>query len=89
LTSQKTLMINTNARQRAEELGAKVVGQPARSWLGVPLNIGGKVIGALILQDLERENRFAEEDARLVETVAAQVAVPSGMRNCWLKCRAL
>jgi GAF domain-containing protein len=82
LTSRKTLMINTNTRQRSEQLGAKVVGQPARSWLGVPLNIGGEVIGALILQDLEQENRFSDEDAQLIETVATQVAVT--IRNAQL-----
>jgi GAF domain-containing protein len=72
-------MIVEDAERRAGELGAKTLGQLAKSWLGVPLIVGGDVIGALIVQDLEREHRFDEEDKRMLNTLSTQVAI--SLRN--------
>jgi GAF domain-containing protein len=72
-------MINEDAEQRAAALGAVVLGKPARSWLGVPLIVGGDVIGAMVVQDVERERRFTEDDQRLLTTLAAQVG--AAIRN--------
>ena len=44
-----------------------------RSWMGVPLLSGGKVIGLCSL-DLTRPHGFTEEHVRLAEAVAAQAA---------------
>jgi GAF domain-containing protein/HAMP domain-containing protein len=82
LKSRSTLLINNNALRRAEEMGAKLVGDPARSWLGVPLILSGELIGALVVQDLVRENRFSEDNVTLLETIAPQVAV--SIRNTQL-----
>ncbi|MDI6696845.1 MAG: GAF domain-containing protein [Anaerolineales bacterium] len=54
--------------------GARQVGEPAKSWLGAPMLYSGQVIGLIIVQDVQRERRFTEEDARLLNTLAAQVA---------------
>ena len=79
LRTRQPLMINEDAEQRAAALGALVLGKPARSWLGVPMIVGGDVIGALVVQDVEREKRFAEDDQRLLSTLAAQVG--AAIRN--------
>jgi K+-sensing histidine kinase KdpD len=75
-------MIVEDTERQAVELGAKTVGQPAKSWLGVPLIVGGDVIGALIVQDLEREHRFDEEDKRMLNMLSTQVAI--SLRNAHL-----
>jgi signal transduction protein with GAF and PtsI domain len=57
------------------DLGAKVSGASAKSWLGVPLVVSGDVLGAIILQDTSREQRFDDDDLRLMTTLASQVAI--------------
>ena len=75
IRTKKSLMVVKDTERKTRELGAKLVGKPAKSWLGVPLLVGGDVFGAIMLQDLEQEGRFDEDDQRLLETLAAQVAV--------------
>ena len=72
-TRQPLLMVKDTER-RAAELGAKVVGKPAKSWMGTPMLVQGNPIGALIIQDLENENAFSEDDLKFFITVANQVA---------------
>jgi GAF domain-containing protein len=79
IRTRQPLMIVEDTENRARELGAIVLGAPAKSWMGVPLLIGGEAIGAMIVQDLEMELRFDEEDLSLMSTLALQVA--AGFRN--------
>ncbi len=68
------LMLTDNAEKRAAALGAKMVGAPAKSWLGSPLQVQGKVIGAIIIQDTEHEHSFDENTLRFINTLALQVS---------------
>lgn len=73
-TRQPLMMVeDTEAKTRA--LGAITAGKPAKSWLGVPLLIGGEIIGAMVVQDIVHEHRFTPDHQRLLTTIAAQVAV--------------
>ncbi len=74
IRSGKPLLLVEDTERRAAELGAKIVGRPARSWMGAPMLIQGEAIGALIVQDLEREHAFNEDDLRFFSTLADQVA---------------
>jgi PAS domain S-box-containing protein len=49
-------------------------GKPTRAWLGVPLIVKGFVIGAISVQSFEA-NAFNENHLRLLESMAAQVAI--------------
>lgn len=82
IRTQQPLMLVENTEQRANELGAKVAGVAAKSWLGVPLIVYNEVIGAIIVQDTVREHRFDMDDMRLLTTLAAQVAI--SIRNVQL-----
>ncbi len=75
IRTRQPLMITENTETKAEELGAKLQGKPAKSWLGVPLIVADQVIGAMSVQDAEQERRFSQEDLRLMSTLAAQVAI--------------
>lgn len=75
LRSGKPLLISENMEKSIRELGAKTVGAIAKSWLGVPLKYGGDTFGVIIAQDIFRENRYSEEDLRLLSTIASQVAL--------------
>lgn len=74
IRTRQPLMLVRDTVNKARELGARTTGVPAKSWLGVPLTFAGEVLGALIVQDVEKENRFNEDDQRLLSTLANQVA---------------
>jgi GAF domain-containing protein len=52
----------------------KFVGDPALSWLGIPLVAADQVIGVMAIQDYEREDRYSDQDLTLFSTIGAQVA---------------
>jgi len=74
IRTREPLMLVEDTEKRAIAMGAKITGKPALSWLGVPLLARGEAIGAIIIQDLERENSFDENDLRFMVSVASQVS---------------
>jgi GAF domain-containing protein len=72
-TGQPLLLVD-NTERRAVELGAKTVGKPAKSWMGAPMIVQNEPIGALIVQDLEHEHAFDEENLRFFSALANQAA---------------
>jgi len=74
IRTREPLMLVEDTEKRAIAMGAKITGKPALSWLGVPLLARGEAIGAIIIQDLERENSFDGEDLRFMVSVASQVS---------------
>ncbi len=44
-------------------------------WLGVPLSVGNRVFGILVLQDYQNPDAFSEEDMRLLSYVGKQVSM--------------
>jgi len=74
IRTREPLMLVDDTMNRAIAMGAKITGKPARSWLGVPLLAQGEAIGALIVQDLENEHSFDENDLNFMIAIANQVA---------------
>ncbi len=74
IRTRQPLMIVENAERRMIELGAKFSGKPGRSWLGAPMLVQNQPVGALIIQDTEKEHAFDEEDLKFFNTIAGQVA---------------
>jgi GAF domain-containing protein len=74
IRTREPLMLVEDTEKRAIAMGAKITGKPALSWLGVPLLARGEAIGAIIIQDLERENSFDGNDLRFMVSVASQVS---------------
>lgn len=79
LQSRCTLLIDEDLPRRAAELGAdfsltRTYGMP-RSWVGAPMLAHGQVVGMISVQDFEREHAFTPNDIRLLETIAASVAM--------------
>jgi len=80
LTSQillkgKSLLINKDVSNATAELGLRRMGRAAASYLGVPVMAGDEIIGVLSVQTTEKENRFNEDNERLLSTIAASVGV--------------
>jgi GAF domain-containing protein len=74
IRTKQPLLISENTQEKAKALGAKVAGKPAKSWLGVPLLVENQAIGAMIIQDLEKENEFTQVHLDYMNALANQVA---------------
>ncbi len=74
IRTREPLMLVEDTMRRATAMGAKIAGKPAQSWMGVPLLAQGEPIGAVIVQDLENEHAFDEDDLQFVASVANQVS---------------
>ncbi len=76
IRTRQPLLLVEDTVNRSRALGAIITGdRPALSWLGVPMILGGEILGAIIVQDLKTEHRFDEDDMHLLTTLAAQVAI--------------
>ncbi len=51
------------------------MGTPAEDWIGVPLKMGGQIIGSLTIQSYKKGVRYSEQDVQLLEFVAQHIAV--------------
>src|SRR5688572_9396626 len=69
------LLINKDLQELRTQMGIKQIGVPAASYLGVPIPVGEENIGVLSVQSTEHENRFNENDLRLLSTIASSVGV--------------
>lgn len=73
IRTRRPLVMNERTDQKMAELGAKVYGNPARSYLGVPIFVGDEVTGVISIQNTSREGVFDEGNVRLLETIAATI----------------
>jgi GAF domain-containing protein len=74
IRTRQPLMLVEDTERRARALGAKYAGASPKSWLGCPLVISGEAIGALVVQDLVKEQRFNQDDLRFMIALSVQVA---------------
>jgi GAF domain-containing protein len=82
LRSRQPLLLAENLVEQATQLGVEDIQGDAKSWLGVPMLLGDQVLGAIIVKDDKAENRYTEDDAALLSTIASQVA--AGIQNAQL-----
>ena len=76
LETREPLLITENLDAESERYGSSVVaGERPKSVLFVPLVAGGKGVGVISLQNIDREHAFDEDDQRLLTTVAGSVTV--------------
>ena len=74
LNTKQPLMLVEDVERKALDLGAKVSGKLPQSWMGAPMFVQNKPIGALIIQDNEKEQAFDKSDLKFFTTLAGQVA---------------
>lgn len=76
LRTREPLLINRELARRRVELGGSIAaGSAARSYLGVPLLIGGEATGVISLQNIDREDAFSEASLRLLTTLSTSMSV--------------
>ena len=82
IQSQKPLLLEDRAAIQGYSSKRVGNGRPAQSWMGLPLMYSGKAIGAIIIQDLQNENRFNQDDLNLFMALAPQMS--TAVRNAQL-----
>lgn len=82
LKANQPLLINQDLGQQLLEIGARVIGNPPLSYLGVPIVVGGEAVGVLSVQNTAQEGMFSEADARLLSIIA--VGVGAALHNAQL-----
>lgn len=79
LKNQKSLLLNGDVTEQAKTLGVQVrtIGnhKHAVSWLGVPLTLGSRILGAIIAQSTEIPNLYGERERDLISAIASQAAI--------------
>jgi GAF domain-containing protein/CheY-like chemotaxis protein len=79
LRNRKDLLLNGDLPPQMQDLGIEFImlgnSNPAVSWLGVPLNIGEKTLGAIVVQSVSTPYLFAERERDLLTAIASQAAI--------------
>ncbi|MCU7512114.1 MAG: PAS domain S-box protein [Ignavibacteria bacterium] len=75
LRSGKAMLLTEDDDLELQKKGeVDLVGSPARIWLGVPLQIKEKTIGAMVVQDYTREEAYTENDKETLELISYPVS---------------
>jgi PAS domain S-box-containing protein len=76
LRNGKSLLCTQAVHDELERQGAvKLLGVPSAIWLGVPLIIEGKTIGAMVVQHYSDPHAYSETEQHMLEFVSTQVAI--------------
>lgn len=73
IESGQALLINKDLSQKSIEIGTTPIGILSQSYLGVPIFVSGKPMGAISVQSTTKEGLFTEADTRLLSTIATNV----------------
>ena len=71
----ESVLITDGTDKWMREKGHKSAGEPARSFMGVPLMRGREVLGAMAVQSYDQYNAYDQHDLQLLTAFASQVAV--------------
>ncbi len=77
LRTRQPLLLSNMVELRAfhDAQGIAMVGEQAKSWMGVPLQVANQVVGVMGIQSYEQEHLYSPRDLALFSTIAAQTAV--------------
>ena len=77
IDTRQPVVINENSIEEAKRYGLKIIEgtRAPKSLIYVPFGTGTRVNGYFSLQNMERENAFAESDVRLLQTLAGSMGI--------------
>ncbi len=79
LRTGQPVLIEDDVPGHMEEYGVTFVplgdDTPALCWLGVPLLLGDRVLGALVVQSVRRSHLYGPHERELLSSVASQTAI--------------
>lgn len=70
------LLVTEEIEKELVEKGEiEIIGSPAKIWLGVPLILNNKSIGAIVVQDYHTDKRYGEEEKQILTFVSEQITI--------------
>ncbi|HEX7410784.1 MAG TPA: ATP-binding protein [Bacteroidales bacterium] len=76
IKSRKKLLVNKEEVQELIRLGEiELIGTPSQVWLGVPLEVEGRVIGAFVVQSYDNANAYDTKDVDMLEFISHQISI--------------
>ncbi|MBK8780558.1 MAG: GAF domain-containing protein [Anaerolineales bacterium] len=75
--TRQTIVINENLAERMAEHGSVLVPgtQMEKSFMAVPILVGGDALGMVSISNFEKENAFGDSEVRLLQTVVNAMSV--------------
>lgn len=82
IRSGKAQLIDAELDLALRKLGeTNLLGESSKIWLGVPLMIGEKTIGAVVVQDYAYADTYGEEELQILTYVSEQIANAISKKN--------
>ncbi len=82
LRTGKAILVNEEMDLQLRQSGeVDLVGEPTKIWLGIPLKLGEKTFGVMVLQDYYNENAYGEEEEKILLYVSEQIAQAINKKN--------
>ena len=76
LRTGKAHLIDAELDLKLREAGeTTLIGETTQIWLGVPLNVKGKTIGAIVVQDYYDSSTYGETEKEILTYVSEQIAL--------------
>ncbi|MFZ6027471.1 MAG: GAF domain-containing protein [Chloroflexota bacterium] len=75
LRTQENTLISEDVAGWMEAHGIRAIGEPAASWMGVPLLSGGQPTGVMALQTYDETFAYDAHDMSLLAAIASQAAI--------------
>ncbi len=75
IRTHETVLIKDGVEGWLSEHGLQSVGEPAKSWLGVPLLIGDTILGVMAVQAYHESNAYDEHDQQMLTAIANQASI--------------
>ncbi|WP_421901478.1 EAL domain-containing protein [Maridesulfovibrio sp.] len=74
IKAEHPLLLDENDFRDQRTNSINHVGSPAKSWMGIPLKFGGKIMGVMAIQSYERSGVYNSRDIDLMVAISEQVA---------------
>ncbi len=75
-SSKNSMLLTDNQiKVLADDGLIKIVGTPAKVWMGIPLLVEGDVLGIMVVQSYENPDTFNEQHLKLLEVISPQISL--------------
>jgi PAS domain S-box-containing protein len=75
IRTRQSLLIKENVAEWQRQMGVPLVGEPAHSWLGVPLLTGDQILGVMAIQSYTPDHTYDEHDRDVMTAIASQAVI--------------
>ena len=75
IANRTPVLIKEDYQAWAQAHGIESLGEPARSWLGVPMLIGDRVLGVIAVQSYKFSGIYDEHSLELLTAIASSTAI--------------